>query len=129
MALKVIFREQLEKYRLNHQLRREMEIQMGLRHPNVLRMYGWFHDPERIVLILEYAHGGELYKELRKLGHLSERQAATVKPLFSYLLFSSLFICIASAGWLSVYIRVKTFLLCVLVLLKFLLNCFFVFAQ
>ncbi|KAK6162407.1 hypothetical protein DH2020_002248 [Rehmannia glutinosa] len=66
--IKVIFKEQIEKYRLHHQLRREMEIQTGLRHPNVLRLYGWFHDAERIFLILEYAHGGELYKELRKSG-------------------------------------------------------------
>lgn len=78
MALKVIFKEQIEKYRLHHQLRREMEIQMSLRHPNVLRLYGWFHDDERIVLILEYAFRGELYKELRNLGHLPEKQAATV---------------------------------------------------
>ncbi|KAL3649485.1 Serine/threonine-protein kinase Aurora-3 [Castilleja foliolosa] len=77
VALKVIFKEQIEKYRLHHQLRREMEIQTALRHPNVLRLYGWFHDSERIFLILEYAHNGELYKELRKLGHFSEKQAAT----------------------------------------------------
>ncbi|KAL6981836.1 Serine/threonine-protein kinase Aurora-3 [Sarracenia purpurea var. burkii] len=77
VALKVIFKEQIEKYRLHHQLRREMEIQTNLRHPNVLRLYGWFHDDERIFLILEYAHGGELYRELRKTSHLSEKQAAT----------------------------------------------------
>ncbi|KAH0757068.1 hypothetical protein KY290_020561 [Solanum tuberosum] len=76
VALKVIFKEQIEKYRLHHQLKREMEIQTSLRHPNVLRLYGWFHDEERIYLILEYAHGGELYRELRKTGRLSEKQAA-----------------------------------------------------
>ncbi|CAO2828741.1 unnamed protein product [Amaranthus hypochondriacus] len=77
VALKVIFKEQIEKYKLHHQMRREMEIQMSLRHPNVLRLYGWFHDDDRIFLILEYAFGGELYKKLRRLGHLSEKQAAT----------------------------------------------------
>lgn len=77
VALKVIFKEQIEKYRLHHQLRREMEIQTSLRHPNVLRLYGWFHDDDRIFLILEYAFKGELYKELRRAGHLSENQAAT----------------------------------------------------
>ena len=55
-----------------------MEIQTSLRHPNVLRLYGWFHDSQRIFLILEYAYGGELYRELRKLGFLSETKAATV---------------------------------------------------
>lgn len=78
MALKVIFKQQIEKYRLSHQLKREMEIQMSLNHPNVLRLYGWFHDDERICLILEYAHRGELYRELRRTGYLSEKQAATV---------------------------------------------------
>ncbi|KAF2322536.1 hypothetical protein GH714_018420 [Hevea brasiliensis] len=69
VALKVIFKEQIEKYRIHHQLKREMEIQTSLRHPNILRLYGWFHDDERIFLILEYAFGGELYRELKKKVH------------------------------------------------------------
>ncbi|KAK9103514.1 hypothetical protein Sjap_020768 [Stephania japonica] len=77
VALKVIFQQKLDKYRHYNQLRREMEIQSSLRHPNVLRLFGWFRDGDRMVLILEYAHRGELYKLLRKFGHLSERQAAT----------------------------------------------------
>ncbi|XP_044503769.1 serine/threonine-protein kinase Aurora-3-like isoform X1 [Mangifera indica] len=77
VALKIIFKEQIEKYRIHHQLRREMEIQTGLVHPNILRLYGWFHDDERIFMILEYAHGGELYRELRKRGHFTEKQGAT----------------------------------------------------
>ncbi|KAL3648178.1 Serine/threonine-protein kinase Aurora-3 [Castilleja foliolosa] len=77
VAFKVIFKEQIEKYKLHHQLRREMEIQNALRHPNVLRLYGWFDDSVRIFLILEYAHNGELFKELREAGHFSEKQAAT----------------------------------------------------
>ncbi|BAT97783.1 hypothetical protein LR48_Vigan07g162500 [Vigna angularis] len=77
VALKVISKEQLEKYKIHHQLRREMEIQYSLKHPNVLRLYGWFHDSENVFLILEYAHNGELYKELSRKGHFSEQQAAT----------------------------------------------------
>lgn len=78
MALKAIFKEQIKKYEFHKQLQREMEIQSSLRHPNILRLYGWFHDAERIFLILEYAHNGELYKVLRKEGRLTEKQAATV---------------------------------------------------
>lgn len=78
VALKVIFKEQIEKYGLHHQLKREMDIQFNLRHPNILRLYGWFHDDQRIFLILEYALNGELYRELRKSGYFSEKQAATV---------------------------------------------------
>ncbi|CAN6466463.1 unnamed protein product [Victoria cruziana] len=77
VALKVIFKAQLRKHQLEHQLRREIEIQSLLRHPNVLRLYGYFHDEERIFLILEYAARGELYKELQRVRHLPEKRAAT----------------------------------------------------
>ena len=35
------------------------------RHPNILRLYGYFYDDTRIYLILEFAPKGELYKELQ----------------------------------------------------------------
>ena len=62
VALKVLFKKQLTKAGVVHQLRREIEIQAHLRHPNVLRLYGYFHDATRIYLILEFAAKGELYK-------------------------------------------------------------------
>lgn len=61
-----------------------MEIQTSLCHPNILRLYGWFHDNERIFLILEYALRGELYRELRKNGRFSEKQAATVISICNF---------------------------------------------
>lgn len=64
-ALKVLFKANLEKNKVLHQLKREVEIQSHLRHPNILRLYGYFHDEARVYLILEYAPGGELYKYLR----------------------------------------------------------------
>ncbi|GJN23207.1 hypothetical protein PR202_gb10835 [Eleusine coracana subsp. coracana] len=77
VALKVMFKEKLEKYRFHAHLRREIEIQSGLDHPNVLRLFAWFHDEERIVLVLEYAARGELYKVLRSASRFSESTAAT----------------------------------------------------
>jgi aurora kinase len=40
-------------------------------------MFGYFHDTERIFLILEYAGQGELYKHLRREQRFSETKAAT----------------------------------------------------
>ncbi|KAM4748138.1 aurora kinase B [Rhinophrynus dorsalis] len=77
MALKVLFKSQLEKEGVEHQLRREIEIQSHLRHPNILRMYNYFHDKKRIYLMLEYAPRGELYKELQKHGRFDEQRSAT----------------------------------------------------
>eukprot|EP00605_Chrysophyceae_sp_TOSAG23-4_P002440 GSChrysophyteH1.ASY1.ANO1.2699.1 assembled CDS len=47
-------------------LRREIEIQHHLHHPNIVQLYGYFHDKKAVYLILEYLAGGELYKLLRK---------------------------------------------------------------
>jgi aurora kinase A len=57
IALKVLFKKQIAEQGIEHQVRREIEIQSHLRHPNILRMYGFFHDAARIYLILEYAPG------------------------------------------------------------------------
>lgn len=45
-----------------------------LRHPNILRMYGYFFDETRVYLILEYAPKGEMYKFLtaQPLGRFEE---------------------------------------------------------
>lgn len=48
------------------------------RHPNILRLYGYFHDVTRVYLILEYAPRGEVYKELQKLTKFDEQRTATV---------------------------------------------------
>ncbi|MQL90929.1 hypothetical protein Taro_023527 [Colocasia esculenta] len=77
VALKVLFKEKLEKYQYHNHLRREIEIQCSLDHPNVLRLYAWFHDDTRIFLVLEYAAGRELYKLLQDFKHFSEKRAAT----------------------------------------------------
>ena len=75
VGLKVLYKNQLLKGNVEHQLRREIEIQSHLRHPNILRLFGYFHDDSRVFLILEYAAQGELYKHLRH-GPFDERRAA-----------------------------------------------------
>uniref|UniRef100_A0A915BKY6 Aurora kinase n=6 Tax=Parascaris univalens TaxID=6257 RepID=A0A915BKY6_PARUN len=76
VALKILFKSQLEKANVEHQLRREIEIQGHLRHPHILRLYNYFDDEKRIYLILEYAERGELYKELQKYQRFEEERAA-----------------------------------------------------
>ncbi|GAB0201252.1 aurora kinase B-like [Grus japonensis] len=78
VALKVLFKSQVEKEGVEHQLRREIEIQAHLRHPNILRLYNYFHDRRRVFLILEYAPRGELYKELQRCRRLDAPRTATL---------------------------------------------------
>ncbi|TKA31291.1 Serine/threonine-protein kinase ark1 [Salinomyces thailandicus] len=75
-ALKVLHKSELQQGKVEKQVRREIEIQSNLAHPNILRLYGHFHDSKRIFLILEYAGKGELYKHLRKAGRFDEGRAA-----------------------------------------------------
>jgi serine/threonine protein kinase len=76
VALKVLYRSELESSNAEKQLRREIEIQSHLRHVNILRLYGYFYDEKRVYLILEYAPNGELYKKLRSFNRFPEDQAA-----------------------------------------------------
>ena len=50
----VLFKSQLCQSSVEHQLRREVEIQSHLRHQNILRLYGYFHDeagPLRCIML------------------------------------------------------------------------------
>jgi aurora kinase A len=86
IALKVLFKKQISSQGIEHQVRREIEIQSHLRHPNILRMYGFFHDEQRIYLILEYAAGGTLFNALKKEGKFSESKTAKfIKSMISAL--------------------------------------------
>lgn len=53
MQLHMLSPSQLTK--LHMQLRREIEIQSHLKHPNILRLFGYFYDQSRVYLILEFA--------------------------------------------------------------------------
>lgn len=66
VALKIMFKTHIQRNGVEHQVQREIEIQSHLRHPNILRWFGFFHDAARIYLIFEYAPGGTLDIELHR---------------------------------------------------------------
>ncbi|EGN98148.1 hypothetical protein SERLA73DRAFT_109514 [Serpula lacrymans var. lacrymans S7.3] len=76
LALKCLYKSEIVQSRVEKQIRREIEIQQNLRHPHVLRLYGYFHDEKRIFLMLEFAGKGELYKQLSKHGCFSEKRSS-----------------------------------------------------
>lgn len=78
LALKCLYKSELVEGHVEKQTRREIEIQKNLRHPHVLRLYGFFHDEKRIFLMLEFAGKGELYKQLAKHGCFSEKRSSRV---------------------------------------------------
>lgn len=76
VALKCLHKSEIVAGRVEKQVRREIEIQQNLRHPNILRLYGYFHDSKRIFLVLEYAAHGELYRQLSKCGRFDEKRSS-----------------------------------------------------
>lgn len=75
-ALKVLHKSELQQGKVEKQVRREIEIQSNLRHPNILQLYGHFHDAKRVFLVLEFAGKGELYKHLRRENRFPEWKAS-----------------------------------------------------
>ena len=44
-------------------------------HPNIVKMYEYFRDDQRLYIIMELLSGGELFTKLQKAGRFTERQA------------------------------------------------------
>ncbi|KRX16813.1 Aurora kinase A [Trichinella nelsoni] len=55
---------------------RMVDQEISILHPNILELYGSFHDDSHDVLILEFAKRGTLYNLLLKKGHLTEHRTA-----------------------------------------------------
>ncbi|KAF8316525.1 kinase-like domain-containing protein [Cantharellus anzutake] len=76
LTLKCLYKAELKNKHAKEQLCHEIEIQKELRHPNVLPLYGFFHDENRVLLMSELAPKGGIFKCLTELGHFSEEQGS-----------------------------------------------------
>ncbi|KAI9450928.1 kinase-like domain-containing protein [Lactarius psammicola] len=85
LALKCLHKSEIVQARVEKQIRREIEVQQNLRHPNVLRLYRYFHDDKYIFLMLEFAGKGELYKQLTKNGSSQHCSAVYVDQMANAL--------------------------------------------
>lgn len=65
VALKVLDKMKVRQLRAQRQIVREIKYHSYLKHENIIKLYGVFHDDEKIYMILEYAADGEVYKELK----------------------------------------------------------------
>ena len=67
VALKIMNKRLLFESKMNpNQILLEIKLHSFLNHPNIINLYGFFEDDEKIYLIEEYAHHGELYKQLKQ---------------------------------------------------------------
>jgi len=65
VALKILNKSEIQRLNAERLIVREIKIHSFTDHPNIIKLYGFFHDDQNIYLILEFAPDGEVYKELK----------------------------------------------------------------
>ncbi|KAI5708727.1 hypothetical protein M8J76_001902 [Diaphorina citri] len=82
IALKVLYKVEIINERMTHQVIRELEIQKHLNHPNIIRLYTYFHDRTRICLVLEFCAIGEMFTHMRKQPHQRYTEKGAAKYIY-----------------------------------------------
>ena len=59
-------------------MKKELEIQYRLSHPNIVRLYGYFYDEANIYTVLEYCQYGNLFQRLRREKTFNEMKTKVV---------------------------------------------------
>ncbi|ORE02813.1 kinase-like protein [Rhizopus microsporus var. microsporus] len=76
IALKAQYKSEIISNSTQYQLEREIGIHSQLRHPHILRLFGFFHDDSRVYTILEYAARGDLFSSIYRKSRFEEHLAA-----------------------------------------------------
>lgn len=88
VALKVIDIAKIAEHDFFTQTKSEIEIHHRLRHPNILRLFGYFYDDKSVYVVLEYAPYGNLYQKIKREKKLEESLARKIlRQLISALIF------------------------------------------
>lgn len=78
VAIKTIKKCKIETEADLIRIRREIQIMSSVQHPNIIHIYEVFENKEKMVLVMEYAAGGELYDYLSDRKVLSEHEARRI---------------------------------------------------
>uniref|UniRef100_A0AAR5Q4S2 Protein kinase domain-containing protein n=1 Tax=Dendroctonus ponderosae TaxID=77166 RepID=A0AAR5Q4S2_DENPD len=78
VAIKTIKKSKIESDADLIRIRREIQIMSSVQHPNIIHIYEVFENREKMVLVMEYAAGGELYDYLSERKVLQEDEARRI---------------------------------------------------
>ena len=76
-AVKTISKTKISERSLKR-LESEIEILCSIDHPNIIKLFGVFVEPEYIHLVTEICKGGEVFERIQKFGCMSEHHAAVI---------------------------------------------------
>ncbi|XP_076802249.1 MAP/microtubule affinity-regulating kinase 3-like isoform X2 [Clavelina lepadiformis] len=74
VAIKIIDKKQLNPSSLQ-KLFREVRIMKHLDHPNIVKLYEVIENSKQLLLVMEYANGGEVFDYLVAHGKMKEKEA------------------------------------------------------
>ncbi|CRK91800.1 CLUMA_CG005428, isoform E [Clunio marinus] len=78
VAIKTIKKSKIETEADLIRIRREVQIMSSVQHPNIIHIYEVFENREKMVLVMEFAAGGELYDYLSDRKVLTEEEARRI---------------------------------------------------
>ncbi|CAB0041291.1 unnamed protein product [Trichogramma brassicae] len=87
VAIKTIKKCKIETEADLVRIRREIQIMSSVHHPNIIHIYEVFENREKMVLVMEYAAGGELYDYLSEHKVLTEVEARRIFRQISTAIF------------------------------------------
>ena len=75
-AIKHIKKSRLNEMKISQNLiEKEIQIQLSLNHPNIVRLFSYFEDSKNYYLILEYVNGGTLFNKIKSQRNFDEKTA------------------------------------------------------
>ena len=77
VALKVIELSDLEPSNAKN-IENEVALQLGVVHPNVVRLFDFFFERSALVLVLEYCSGGNLFQQINGSTRLAPQRAKEI---------------------------------------------------
>ncbi|GIZ00343.1 NUAK family SNF1-like kinase 1 [Caerostris extrusa] len=78
VAVKTIKKNKIENEQDLIRIRREIQIMSSIQHPHIAHIYEVFENKDKIVLVMQYASGGELYDYLSEKKVLADLEARRI---------------------------------------------------
>ncbi|CAF2151541.1 unnamed protein product [Rotaria magnacalcarata] len=78
VAIKTIKKSRIENPHDLARIRREIDFMTSLNHPYIIKIKEVYESREKIILVMEYANGGELYDYLNRMKRIPESQARAI---------------------------------------------------
>lgn len=78
VAIKTIKKSKIENEQDLQRVRREIQIMSSIEHPHIIHIYEVFENRDKIVLVMQYAAGGELYEHVSRAKLLDDFEARRI---------------------------------------------------